>query len=65
MRDAHIAATAGEPASDPVPLQIVIHERPADRVLEAVRANPCLAGAHAWAWLVAGGQECARCGVRR
>lgn len=27
--------------------------------------HPCLVGAHAWAWLTTGGQECARCGARR
>lgn len=58
------AATIDAPAAKNhtgVTTAVVVHEEPRRRP----DPHPCTMGAHAWAWLTAGGQECARCGKRR
>lgn len=58
-------------ARAPATQGLIIHvtEGPTDRLLEAVRRDPCRAGIHTWAWalLARGGerQVCARCGRER
>ncbi|WP_162941586.1 hypothetical protein [Desertimonas flava] len=44
---------------EPTKVTIVIHAPPQPNL------DPCARGAHAWAWLTAGGQQCAACGARR
>lgn len=44
-------------SEDELTITVHIDERP-------IPEHPCALGHHAWAWLTAGGMECARCGTK-